>query len=80
MKILHTPAPWNIAGLSLNDGEALIIESEQRKYTWAVDAVGWTTIWVGPKENDETLCDGLVIGEPEEVILSVITSNERDTK
>jgi hypothetical protein len=46
------------------------------KYTWAVDAAGWTTVWVGPKENDETLCDGLVRGEPEEAILSVITSNE----
>ena len=43
------------------------------KYTWAVDAAGWTTVWVGPKENHETLCDGFVKGEPEEAILSVIT-------
>ena len=53
-----------------------IMTGKLGKYTWAVDTAGWTTVWVGPKENDETLCDGLVRGEPEEAILSVITSNE----
>jgi hypothetical protein len=46
------------------------------KYTWAVDTAGWTTVWVGPKENDETLCDGFVKGEPEEAIIKIIAANE----
>jgi hypothetical protein len=47
------------------------------KYTWAVDAAGWTTVWVGPKKNNETLCDGFVIKEdPEEAIIKIIAANE----
>jgi hypothetical protein len=47
------------------------------KYSWAVDPKGWTTIWVGPQENDETLYDGFVAScDPEEAILALITSNE----
>jgi hypothetical protein len=47
------------------------------KYTWAVDAAGWTTVWVGPKKNNETLCDGFVIkGDPEEAIIKIIAANE----
>lgn len=30
----HTPAPWAIAGRSDNDGEAIIIESNDRTICW----------------------------------------------
>jgi hypothetical protein len=50
------------------------------KYSWAIDPQGWTTVWVGPKENDKTLCDGFVTCDPEEVILAIITRNEMSEK
>jgi hypothetical protein len=46
------------------------------KYSWAVDFDGRTTVWVGPKEHCNTLCDELVACDPEEAILAVITRNE----
>jgi hypothetical protein len=36
----HTPAPWNLAGLSLNDHEAYIIESESRTICWTSNSLG----------------------------------------
>jgi hypothetical protein len=51
MKILHTPAPWNIAGLSLNDGEALIIESERHDHNTYYEEC-WLTAEEAA-ENDE---------------------------
>jgi len=43
MKATHTPAPWKVAGLSLNDHEAFVIESDTQTICWTANGI----------ENDE---------------------------
>ena len=44
-------------------------------YSWIIDDKGWTTLYVGDPSEDYTLCDGFVIGDPEEAILSIIAKH-----
>lgn len=44
-------------------------------YSWIIDDKGWTTLFFGDPSKDDTLCDGFVIGHPEEVILSIIAKH-----
>ena len=39
----HTPAPWKVAGLSLNNHEAFVIESDTQTICWTANGI----------ENDE---------------------------
>ena len=71
MKTLHTPAPWNIAGLSLKDHEAFIIESESQTICWTSKILGKDNEFVSAEDQANAL---LIAAAPEllEALVSLL--------
>ena len=48
----HTAGPWKIAGESSNDGEAFILESEERTIGWTANTLNPDGSQVITKEDE----------------------------